>query len=374
MNLKLTHIILLGFILFLASCSPAVYTRISQTYPALLSNEEVRLIGLDEKLPDSAIVIGTVKVGDSGFTTDCSWNTVVEKARMEARKIGGNGIKITSHQLPTALGSSCHRITADILRLKPGTETAPPSEPPAAAAPQAPSVTRVVPADTTPVIAAPPLSAQDKQRLLNPRQNFRLSIQGGFSYLTAATSSSVPAFMKSYVDELKSGMHWGASLSFFFNENIGVGARYSSFNTSNVFNGQIVITNTTTGQSRVGGMSDDVTVNFIGPEFCTRFYTANNKFCFLFGLAVGYLDYKNHAMLIDEFTFTGNTIGYGVHAGVDYVFDKNIGVGISVSTCNGSLSSMVQDDGKTQQKVVFRTGEYENVSRIDISGGLRFYF
>lgn len=377
MTFKLTRIACFGILLFLASCSPAVYTRIAQPHPALQSNEEVRLIGLNEKVPDSAVVIGAVKVGDSGFTTDCSWNTVVERARMEARKAGGNGIKITSHLLPTALGSTCHRITADILKLKSVTATTSTELPPAGIAPETPSVTRVIPADSTPVYTAQPAplrNPSDKKSLLSPSKRFRIDVQGGFSYVTASTSSSAPAFLKSYLEELKSGAHWSASLAVFLNENLGLGMRYSGFYTSNVFNGQVYVTNTVTKQTRIGGLSDDITINFIGPEFSIRSYTANNKFCFLFGLAVGYLDYKNNSMVIDEYTFTGNTVGYGIRAGIDYVFDKNIGIGIAVSTCNGSLSSMVRDDGTIKEKLVFRTGEYENVSRIDVSGGLRFYF
>lgn len=380
MTFKYSTIILLASIaLFLASCGPVIYTKVREPYQPLHSHEEVRFYGLKETVPDSTVVIGTIKIGDSGFTTDCSWNTVLEKAKTEARKMGGNGLKLTSHLLPTVMGSTCHRITADVLKLKNlpepvAVQAAPPVNEPVPAPDVVPAPVPAQPAPAHVVAPPRPQSQRDLKKLLSVRKNFRISVQGGFSYMTAATSSSVPSFMKSYIDELKSGGHWGASAAYFFTENLGAGVRYSQFHTQNTFNGQIVVTNTMTGMSRIGGMSDDVTVNFVGPEFYSRFYTGNNKFCFLFSLAFGYLDYKNEAMVIDRYTFTGNTLGYGMHAGVDYVFDKNIGLGIAVSTCNGALSSMQRDDGVTKQTITFRSGEYENVSRIDISGGLRFYF
>src|SRR5665647_156074 len=105
-------------LLFLNSCNPKISTSLSKKYPPLDYKQAVLLIGLDQTEPDGAEVLGKVKIGDGGFTTNCSYETVIDKAKMEARKVGGNAIKITEHKLPTALGSSCHRITVKILRIE----------------------------------------------------------------------------------------------------------------------------------------------------------------------------------------------------------------------------------------------------------------
>ncbi|MDD5570868.1 MAG: hypothetical protein PHD97_06890 [Bacteroidales bacterium] len=99
------------------ACSPKVTTNISKTYPALDYTKEVIVIGLSEAAPPSAIEIGTVKVGDSGFSANCGWEKVIEEAKTEDRKAGGNAIKIIEHKQPKAMGSNCHRITAKILRI-----------------------------------------------------------------------------------------------------------------------------------------------------------------------------------------------------------------------------------------------------------------
>ncbi len=64
-------------------------------------------------LPEDADKIGNIKVGDSGFSTNCGFDKVMEDAKIEARKIGGNILFITRHKTPD-LWSSCHRISADI--------------------------------------------------------------------------------------------------------------------------------------------------------------------------------------------------------------------------------------------------------------------
>jgi len=108
--------ILVGLLIIVTSCSPKISTSISKNYSALDYREDVVVFGLKDAVPENAELLGTVKIGDSGFSTDCSFETVIEKAKIEARKIGGNAIKITKHNSPDLL-SSCHRITANILRI-----------------------------------------------------------------------------------------------------------------------------------------------------------------------------------------------------------------------------------------------------------------
>jgi len=116
--MKQIAIILLGCMLVLSSCSPKISTSISKNYPPLDYREDVRVYDLQEAVPANAEKIGVVKIGDTGFSTDCSWEVVLDKAKVEARKAGGNAIKITKHKMPNPVGSSCHRITAEILKVE----------------------------------------------------------------------------------------------------------------------------------------------------------------------------------------------------------------------------------------------------------------
>ncbi|MFA6922995.1 MAG: hypothetical protein WC223_01965 [Bacteroidales bacterium] len=111
--------LIFGLLIFsIIACSPKVTTNINKQYPALDYTKEVIVIGLSETAPPSAVEIGTIKIGDSGFSTNCGWDKVIEEAKTEARKAGGNAIKIIEHIPPKAMGSSCHRITAKILKIE----------------------------------------------------------------------------------------------------------------------------------------------------------------------------------------------------------------------------------------------------------------
>lgn len=116
--MRILSTLIIGCVLFLSSCSPKVSTSISKKYETLDYREEVHIFGIKDAVPANAEVLGQMKIGDSGFTTNCGWDVVISLAKSEARKIGGNAIKITSHKPPSAMGSTCHRITANILKVE----------------------------------------------------------------------------------------------------------------------------------------------------------------------------------------------------------------------------------------------------------------
>lgn len=101
----------------ISACSPKVTSNLQKSYQPISYEQEVFVLGLNEEAPSQAEVIGSIKVGDNGFSANCGFEEVIELAKIEARKAGGNVLKITEHKLPSAMGSSCHQIKADILRI-----------------------------------------------------------------------------------------------------------------------------------------------------------------------------------------------------------------------------------------------------------------
>ena len=114
--MKIKFFLIIGCVLFLTSCSAKLTSNIQKTYDPLDYREDVRVFGIDEQAPPDAEKLGTIKVGDSGFSTDCDYTIAIDKAKTESRKVGGNAIKVTEHRYPD-LASSCHRITVDVLKI-----------------------------------------------------------------------------------------------------------------------------------------------------------------------------------------------------------------------------------------------------------------
>ncbi|MBO7427217.1 MAG: hypothetical protein J6U08_00725 [Paludibacteraceae bacterium] len=106
-------------ILLLAGCNAKVSTQITKAYLETDVKQEIKMVKTDDLLPENTEVIGKVKVGDKGATatSKCTYPKVIEKAKEEARKAGGNAIRITQHKVPD-FRCTCHRIKADILRIE----------------------------------------------------------------------------------------------------------------------------------------------------------------------------------------------------------------------------------------------------------------
>lgn len=88
---------------------------VAQSEPITASS--VQELSLNDSVPNEAVWIGSLKVGDNGFSKTGNLDTTLRLAREEAAKVGGNLVKITKHKAPSTFGSSCHRIEADIYRI-----------------------------------------------------------------------------------------------------------------------------------------------------------------------------------------------------------------------------------------------------------------
>lgn len=112
--MKRTTIVVLLLIFY--SCSPKIRSSIANNSFKILKNTEQVIVIQGDKLPENSIFIGNLKIGDSGFTTDCSYKKIIQDAKTEARKSGANIIKISELKDPAKWGSTCYRLKAKIYR------------------------------------------------------------------------------------------------------------------------------------------------------------------------------------------------------------------------------------------------------------------
>ena len=108
--------LLLVLCIALSSCSPKIKSNlVTNNAQPLDSNTEVLIIKQQETIPEKSVLVGDLKIGDTGFSTDCGYTKVVEDAKETARKSGANLIFLTEVKEPN-FGSSCYRIKAKMYR------------------------------------------------------------------------------------------------------------------------------------------------------------------------------------------------------------------------------------------------------------------
>ena len=102
--------------LLLLSCATSyMYVEITQKLPVLDYREEVQLIPLSEPVPPLSNLLGTIVI-DGYKLKNCEEDKLLEEAKLKAREVGGNAIKIVKY-LPNYTLSGCAQMTIYILQL-----------------------------------------------------------------------------------------------------------------------------------------------------------------------------------------------------------------------------------------------------------------
>lgn len=351
------HLLNLSILLLilLTSCSHTITTSISNPYPPLEVNDNISIIGLNEKYPDNYALVGKLKLGDSGFSTDCDYYTAMSIAKEEARKSGGNAVKVTSEIQPSIFGSSCYRMTGDILKID---ETNTPQA-------STPDSTRIDAAQLT-------LSNNNTTtKSSGSSKGARFSINTGYSYRTASVIDLEQAELEDYIKQLKSGFHIGADFVYFFNDSYGLGCKYAFFKSSNSMDDVYIDLNDGNGL-QYGSISDDIYMSFFGPTFSSRLKLLNTH-SLITNISLGYLSYNDDSQAIDyKFMIKGSTFGSAFDLGYEIPISENASLGLMLSYFLGTLTQYEISDGTQSEIITLEKGQYESLNRLDISVTLTF--
>lgn len=98
--------------ILMISCGANIKSNFNEKLKPLTIEDKVAFLDLQNPVPEGAKKIGDAKFGDSGFSTDCDFNTNLISARKIARENGANIVKVIKKSTPD-LWSSCYRITVE---------------------------------------------------------------------------------------------------------------------------------------------------------------------------------------------------------------------------------------------------------------------
>ena len=196
---------------------------------------------------------------------------------------------------------------------------------------------------------------------------YRIALNGGLSYQTAKTSSSVPDALRDHAKQLKSGYNWGADIHFLTSENLGFGLKYNTFYSSNVENKNLTLP----GNTVLYGIKDVNYIHFIGPSVLFKFVSSNGKNAWVSSTSIGYMGYKQERQTRNRnFTYTAATLGLNLDFGYDIYLSKKLSLGLMVSFVTGSLGEVDLEENGISQAI--ELDERGSLSRIDFSAGLRW--
>jgi hypothetical protein len=199
---------------------------------------------------------------------------------------------------------------------------------------------------------------------------FRIALDYGYSHRTAKVAENVPTDFKNYVEDLKNGNNMGLDLNYFVSESFGVGLKYNRNKSSNSMDN--IYVEDDQGNRRYGKLSDDITMTFVGVSFAGRILDAKKRNAFIIALSLGQLSFNNQFVVVDPYEMNGSTFSTALDFGYDIATSKNFAIGVKFSIIGGVLTEYVLKDGVTTERIKLNEEQYESLSRIDISVGIRF--
>lgn len=331
---SLLRLLAVALLLQSVGCAPKIFTSIQKSYPARPDDADVLVYYLSDTLPDRADVLGKVEVRDNGMSTKCSYPEVLQRAKAEANKVGGNGLILTWHKEPSTFGSSCHQIAGDILLMPDSIYEN--SYRRNIALQTYRSNYFSIPANT--VVTSRPKTDFG-------RKPCTLLVNAGYAGITSkfllpegATGSPKEGF------ELNGAFQWTSR------SGIGFGLRYSGYFSHYEYE----------------GIKPGIRLHYVAPEFVYRLgLDRRDKWILHVSTGIGYARYSEKAEGISV-----SCGGFGYHADLsfEYKVSPSVGIGLGVGCYSARFSTM---DYLNEE---LAPDEKAGITRIAVNGGLRFYF
>ncbi|MDR1886314.1 MAG: hypothetical protein LBQ70_00225 [Prevotellaceae bacterium] len=192
-------------------------------------------------------------------------------------------------------------------------------------------------------------------------KRWRFGVSGGFELIIAPEPTNIPKELQDYRKPLKSGSRFGADATFFVSSNIGLGINYSTFAASNKVDR---ISYEITGNLYESKRQDDINIHFVGPSISIRSIPKHNKLYVSCDFTMGYFAYTNKLVFNNtEYDLKGENFGFATSIGTDFMFLKNMSVGVLFNITAASVKKVE----------IFSGNDVENLSRISLALTLKTY-
>lgn len=307
-----------ALIFVLSGCGPKVMTGFVKTYPETVSPASVYVFEQGDTVRYSADTLGRVSVVSDKFTGQCEYNQVLELAKKEVAKAGGNSYQVTDHIFPSSRENACHQVSGLALRI-----------------------------------------ARDSIDFLNTNRMPGIpgepQMNAGNKYMTSVGKTSMSAYWGggwitsdvyagNQVYKGTRGMDWRFEIQQMFGKGFGMAFQYSGSKTilAKVLNMQQI---------------------YIGP---TLVYVADlNRWLFSIGAGAGYFGLKESSKNI-KYSVLHSGYGFNAQITLEYLLSRYVGLSGGCYVLSGHFPG--------KQDEYLNPKDVENLNRVNILLGLHYYF
>jgi hypothetical protein len=190
------------------------------------------------------------------------------------------------------------------------------------------------------------------------KHNFSMKAGYGLSF-----SESHPTQLTNTIDNpdqvkrMKHDVHFGFDYDYRFSTLFSAGMKASMLIGFHSFEQEV------NGSTKL--YSDDKNVFYLGPSFKAQLPTIAEKFDLWAKASLGYMKARITDKTEASAIYSGDCLGYGIEAGVDYLFSKHIGIGFNLEYLAGKINTFTSGEDEID---ISQTPE--NLGRLNISLGV----
>ena len=335
------HFFLIILSVFLLSCSPKLTNDIVNHKDALGYGSGVTFLGEDADDPGSAEYIGTLSIDRGTMQTRAlgTYDKSLEFLGYEARKMGGNVVKITRHIEPDAF-CVVHRFD-----------------------------TKVFYTSHPETVGGTLLDASemDKEHI---NSALEIDIHGG--YATRLGEVGVNQSVKYpdyYTDRLLQGVSFGADIIWYFKKYFGIGIRYNDFRTSTRLSEQECLDY----NGHFSKMYDKEYVIFVGPVASFRYIRPYSRSMFSGTFGFGAINYKDKGYdTYMDYRVKALTYGWTGSVKYSYRITNILSVGAFCNYTGGPALERYYHYTNAHSNMLMMPSVPESVSTISYGLGVQF--
>jgi hypothetical protein len=189
-------------------------------------------------------------------------------------------------------------------------------------------------------------------------ERWQFGFNAGYSQRLFRSQVNATPYEREYADRMKKGYSFGVNAFYFPWKSVGFGIKYNMFRNK---------------AERDIRTHDDVTIQFLGVSVAHRKMFINNKTMLLSALWVGYQPYKNLARHIgQDYVMKAKTMGWGVSVGIEQRITSNLALSLTGSGYLGNIYKYTREYKGLTETVRFTYDRFEDLSRAEITLGLKF--
>jgi opacity protein-like surface antigen len=194
----------------------------------------------------------------------------------------------------------------------------------------------------------------------------------GPSLLIETAPDSLAPEIQDFYNQLRSGWHYGFGTDYFFNKYIGIGARYSRFNTKKEADSIVL---QIFSQKYYIDISSNMSIHSLSPMVYGRFPFFHNKLSATGGIGPAWLFFRNIGKAVgEESMIKGSLPGLSTSLGISYQIIPNLSLEFQGNYIRAFLKEFTQDNGSSVEVIELEEKDYQNISRIDFSFGIFYTF